>query len=66
MSSSPSGPLRTDLEGTRDLSAQIADAIRAAIVAGTLRVDERLPSEAELSDSFGVSRPTVREALKRL
>ena len=29
-------------------------------------VDERLPSEAELAEQFGVSRPTVREALKRL
>lgn len=29
-------------------------------------VDERLPSEAELADQFDVSRPTVREALKRL
>ena len=29
-------------------------------------VDERLPSEAELATEFNVSRPTVREALKRL
>lgn len=29
-------------------------------------VDERLPSESELADQFDVSRPTVREALKRL
>ena len=50
----------------KDLSAQIASAIRDAIVSGKLIVDERLPSEAELSDQFRVSRPTVREALKRL
>jgi len=49
-----------------DLSAQIAKAIRDAIMSGDLLVDERLPSEAELSDQFNVSRPTVREALKRL
>ncbi|NRB35938.1 MAG: FadR family transcriptional regulator [Rhodobacteraceae bacterium] len=49
-----------------DLSAQIASAIRDAIVDGRLRVEERLPSEAELADQFSVSRPTVREALKRL
>ena len=49
-----------------DLSAQIAQAIRDAIISGELIVDERLPSEAELSDQFNVSRPTVREALKRL
>ena len=49
-----------------DLSAEIAGSIREAIVDGALRVDERLPSEAELSEQFGVSRPTIREALKRL
>lgn len=49
-----------------DLSAQIAKAIRDAIMSGDLLVDERLPSEAELSEQFDVSRPTVREALKRL
>ena len=35
-------------------------------MSGQLIVDERLPSEAELSEQFNVSRPTVREALKRL
>jgi DNA-binding FadR family transcriptional regulator len=49
-----------------DLSAQIAAAIRDAIVSGALIVDARLPSEAELAEQFSVSRPTVREALKRL
>lgn len=48
------------------LSKQIADAIRNAIVTGGLVVDERLPGEHELAERFGVSRPTVREALKRL
>lgn len=58
--------MKTDLDNARDLSAQIAQAIRDAIIAGQLIVDERLPSEADLSETFGVSRPTVREALKRL
>ncbi|QIE47248.1 FadR family transcriptional regulator [Pseudohalocynthiibacter aestuariivivens] len=49
-----------------DLSAQIATAIRDAIISGEMIVDERLPSEAELAEQFNVSRPTVREALKRL
>lgn len=48
------------------MSKQIADAIRAAILEGRLVVEERLPSENELAQRFGVSRPTVREALKRL
>jgi DNA-binding FadR family transcriptional regulator len=49
-----------------DLSAQIAGAIRDAIVAGDLIVNARLPSEAELAEQFDVSRSTIREALKRL
>jgi DNA-binding FadR family transcriptional regulator len=58
--------MKIDPASTADLSAQIAAAIRDAIVSGTLIVDERLPSEAELAEQFKVSRPTVREALKRL
>jgi DNA-binding FadR family transcriptional regulator len=54
------------LDHKGDLSVQIAQELRNAIVEGTLIVDERLPSEKELCDRFSVSRPTVREALKRL
>ncbi|MEL7282256.1 MAG: FCD domain-containing protein [Pseudomonadota bacterium] len=57
--------MKTDAK-TTDLSAQIAKAIRDAIIEGRMIVDERLPSEAELASEFNVSRPTVREALKRL
>ncbi|EBA17658.1 regulatory protein GntR, HTH [Roseobacter sp. SK209-2-6] len=58
--------MKIDPKSAGDLSAQIAKALRDAIIAGELIVDERLPSEAELADHFQVSRPTVREALKRL
>lgn len=58
--------MKIDPQNPADLSAQIAQAIRNAIVSGDLIVDERLPSEAELADQFQVSRSTVREALKRL
>ncbi|MGH1578991.1 FadR/GntR family transcriptional regulator [Planktotalea sp.] len=58
--------MKIDPKSKADLSAQIAKAIRDAIVSGALIVDERLPSEAELSEQFEVSRATVREALKRL
>ena len=58
--------MRIDPASPKDLSAQIAAAIRDEIVSGKLIVDARLPSEAELAEHFGVSRPTVREALKRL
>ena len=58
--------MKIDPQSPSDLSAQIAQAIRDAIVSGRLIVDERLPSESELADQFRVSRSTVREALKRL
>jgi GntR family transcriptional repressor for pyruvate dehydrogenase complex len=58
--------MKIDPDSTKDFSAQIAGAIREAIISGALPVDERLPSEAELAEQFDVSRSTVREALKRL
>ena len=51
---------------TESLAKQIAENIRKAIVKGSLKVDERLPTEEELAARFEVSRPTIREALKRL
>ena len=47
-------------------SASIADQIRQAIVAGRLREGERLPPERELAEQFGVSRVTLRDALRAL
>ncbi|WP_299420552.1 FadR/GntR family transcriptional regulator [uncultured Shimia sp.] len=58
--------MKIDPKNKADLSAQIAKAIRDAIISGDMNVDERLPSESELADQFDVSRSTVREALKRL
>lgn len=48
------------------VARQVADSIRAAILDGRVQIDERLPTEEDLAKRFGVSRPTVREALKRL
>lgn len=50
----------------RSVAATIAAELRDAIVSGALATEERLPGEQELADRFGVSRPTIREALKRL
>lgn len=58
--------MKPDTRKNADLSAQIAESIRDAIMSGALIVDDRLPSESELAEQFNVSRPTVREALKRL
>ncbi len=51
---------------TQSLAKQIAENLRAAILEGRLQIDQRLPTEEELAARFSVSRPTIREALKRL
>lgn len=51
---------------TDGAARQIAESISAAIISGRLKVDERLPTEDELAARFKVSKPTIREALKRL
>jgi GntR family transcriptional repressor for pyruvate dehydrogenase complex len=45
---------------------QLADALRESINAGTLREGDRLPSESRIAEQAGVSRSTVREALRTL
>ena len=51
---------------TQSVADQISEQIRQSITDGTLRVDDKLPTEEELARQFSVSRPTIREALKRL
>lgn len=48
------------------VAKQIAKQIRESIINGSLKADDRLPTETGLAEQFGVSRPTIREALKRL
>jgi hypothetical protein len=45
---------------------EIAAQIRTELAEGRLRVGNRLPSERALSEQFGVSRNTLREALRSL
>src|SRR3954469_1359959 len=47
-------------------SSAITDQIRAAIVGGRLQEGARLAPERELAEQFGVSRVTVRDALRSL
>jgi GntR family transcriptional repressor for pyruvate dehydrogenase complex len=49
---------------TTDKHTVIAAAIEEAILNGNLKVGEKLPSEQELADQFGVSRNILREALR--
>lgn len=63
----PSGQLG-DLDPTSDRAVfrQIADQLREAIDRGRFREGEKLPSEAELVDHYGVSRMTVRNSFSIL
>ncbi|MFF4354219.1 GntR family transcriptional regulator [Streptomyces sp. NPDC001530] len=55
------------VNGNRRLSPQeIADALRDRIRSGDLKAGDRLPTQAELADEFGVERGTVRQALRAL
>ncbi|MEM1273848.1 MAG: FCD domain-containing protein [Pseudomonadota bacterium] len=48
------------------LSQSVVQQIELLILRGVLRPGDRLPSERELSDRFGVSRPSLREAVADL
>jgi DNA-binding GntR family transcriptional regulator len=48
------------------LWVQVAECLEGAIRAGELAAGERLPNELVLAGSFGVSRPTLRQAVDRL
>lgn len=68
MSTSRTPPPDVDLvplERRRATAAAVA-ALQEQIRAGRYRPGQRLPSERELSELLGVSRPTVREALQSL
>ena len=55
-----------ELESGRPRHEQISDHLRQQIEEGTYGVDDKLPSENELGERFGVSRVTVRRALQTL
>lgn len=48
------------------LADTIVDELENMILEGTLQPGERLPAERTLADRFGVSRPSLREAVQRL
>mgnify|MGYP004701375739 CR=1 FL=1 len=50
----------------KKISTQIAEQIRHSIMSGEFVPGDRLPPERELAEMFGVSRPSVREALNIL
>lgn len=52
--------------GTRTKHGLIADALVEEIRTGRYRIGDKLPSEPDMSERFGVSRHTVRAALRSL
>ena len=50
----------------RSASEEVAEAIRASMFAAALQPGDRLGREEDLAQRFGVSRPTLREALRLL
>src|SRR5258706_7919239 len=58
-------PQPTDLVPTTAIDA-VFEKLLSAIVGGTYTSGSRLPAERELSRQLGASRPTLREALRRL
>lgn len=50
----------------RRLSDDIVTQLEAMILEGTLKAGERLPAERALAERFGVSRPSLREAIQKL
>ena len=50
----------------RSLADGVFDRLNRAIKSGAYGADERLPTEHDLAAEFQVSRPVVREALRRL
>ncbi|HET9671965.1 MAG TPA: GntR family transcriptional regulator, partial [Actinomycetota bacterium] len=51
---------------TARISSAIVGQVRELIRSGRLSAGDRLPSERELAEQFGVSRVTVRDALRSL
>lgn len=55
-----------DRRDDRPVYRQIADVLRARILSGELPPGARLPSERELTETYGAARGTVREAITLL
>ena len=50
----------------RSVPEEVFEQIAADVLSGEMQPGEALPSERQLADVLGVSRPAVREGLKRL
>ena len=55
--------MKIDAVKVQRLYLQVANQLSSKISSGELATGSRLPSERDLATSFGVSRPTIREAM---
>jgi GntR family transcriptional repressor for pyruvate dehydrogenase complex len=63
----PAEPALFDhVQREKKLSDKVADLMLERILSGHLQVGDRLPSERELGEQFGVSRTVIREAVRAL
>ncbi|NMP21415.1 FadR/GntR family transcriptional regulator [Sulfobacillus harzensis] len=65
MEDKPTEALFREIRSTRGFE-EIAMQIQTAVFSGKLKVGDRLPNERDLGEIFGVSRATLREALRLL
>ena len=66
MTSDPAGDAHFKARAVTRPRAQVEEQIKEAILLGQFAQGEKLPPETVLAEQFGVSRPTVREALAAL
>jgi GntR family transcriptional regulator, transcriptional repressor for pyruvate dehydrogenase complex len=59
-------PVKSNGEAVGRAYEQLADTMRVSILSGKLPQGQRLPPEAQMANEAGVSRSTVREALRLL
>jgi GntR family transcriptional repressor for pyruvate dehydrogenase complex len=60
------GALFSEVARAARLSDRVTDLMLETIMSERLRIGDRLPSERELGEQFGVSRAVVREAVRAL
>ena len=66
MTTDKTTPVKLKIDRIQPAYQQVADQIRLLVVDGAVGPGERLPSETELTTMFGVSRSTIREAMRVL
>ena len=66
MAEAPSEADRSSGYAMRGLQGRVIDAVGLQIIGGLYSPGELLPKEADLSDEYGVSRTSVREAMRVL